>query len=89
MAGKNKVSYMKRLDIFEDWHGWHRMEVLLGLSLTLIGLVAVLFPRLLVFIFAAICIGVGLTLMYAGFRERVAARAFRRDESRFDIHSAW
>ena len=79
---------MKRFEILADWDGWRRIEVLAGLSLTLFGVLVALFPKLLVFVVAALCIGAGVTLVYAAFKDRSSARACR-DGSGFDFYSTW
>jgi uncharacterized membrane protein HdeD (DUF308 family) len=79
---------MRRFDILQEWYGAHRVLLLLGLCLTLFGLLVVLFPRLLEFIFAAVCITAGGALIHAAFRERRSARELR-EEYRFDVFSLW
>jgi len=79
---------MRRFEILTDWDGWRRIEIVAGLCLTLFGALVALFPRLLVIIFAALCISAGVALVYAAFKDRSSARAFR-DGSDFDLYSAW
>ena len=79
---------MSRFVIAKNWNGWQRIEMLLGLCLILFGVLVALFPKLLVFIFAALCITAGLSLVFAARRDRVSERAFR-DRSGFDLYSIW
>ena len=79
---------MRRFEILQDWDGWRRTEMLFGLCLTLFGVLVALFPKLLVFMFAALCIGAGVTLMYAAFRDRLSVRALK-DMSASDIYGGW
>jgi len=79
---------MRRFEILRDWDGWRRIEMLLGLCLIAFGVLVALFPRLLVFIFAALCITAGLSLVLAARRDRLSERAFT-DRSGFDIYSIW
>jgi hypothetical protein len=60
--------------------------MLAGLCLILFGVLVALFPKLLVFIFAAVCITAGLSLVHAAHRSRLSGRA-SRDRSGFDIDS--
>jgi len=79
---------MRRFEILTDWNALQRIEMLVGLCLILFGALVALFPKLLVFIFAALCIGTGLTLVYAAFRNRVSARPFGEGPG-FDVYSSW
>ena len=79
---------MRQFEVVDNWNGWRRIEMLLGLCLILFGVLVALFPKLLVFIFAALCITVGLSLVYAARRDRLSERTFR-DRSGFDIYSIW
>ena len=79
---------MRRSEILRDWNGWRRVELLLGLCLIAFGVLVALFPRLLVFIFAALCITAGLSLVYAPRRDRLTERAFTA-RSGFDVYSIW
>ncbi len=79
---------MRRFDVFQDWNGAHKALMLLGLFLTLFGLVVALFPKLLVFILAAVCITAGLALIQAAVHERRSARELRKG-CRFDVFSLW
>ena len=60
--------------------------LLFGVALALFGLLVALFPKLLVFIFAAVCITSGIALIQAAFNER---RSARDNRDRFDIYSIW
>ena len=75
-------------DILQDWNGTHRVLMLLGLFLALFGLVVAVFPKLLVFVLAAVCLTAGLALIQAAFHERRSAREFRKG-CRFDVFSLW
>jgi len=79
---------MRRYVIFSDWNGWQRMEMLIGLCLVLFGALVAAFPKLLVFMFAALCIGAGLALMYAAFKSRFSERTFNEGPG-FDVYSSW
>jgi uncharacterized membrane protein len=79
---------MRRVEFVHGWNGWRRIEALLGLCLILFGVLVALFPKLLVFIFAALCITAGLSLMFAARRDRLSERAFT-DRSGFDVYSIW
>ena len=60
----------------------------MGLCLILFGVIVALFPKLLVFIFAALCITAGLSLMLAARRDRLSERAFA-DRTGFDTYFMW
>jgi hypothetical protein len=79
---------MRRFEILTDWNGWRRIEMLVGSCLILFGALVALFPKLLVFIFAALCIGTGLALVYAAFKSRLSARTFNEGPG-FDVYSSW
>ena len=79
---------MKRFDIFQDWDGVHRVLLVLGLILALFGVVVLVFPKLLVFILAAVCVTAGAALIQAAFNERRSAREFR-EGWRVDAFSLW
>ncbi len=79
---------MRRFEILSDWAGWHRIEMFAGLCLILFGALVALFPKLLVLIFAALCIGTGLALVYGALKGRASARAFSEGPG-FDIYSSW
>jgi len=79
---------MKRFDIFKDWNGTHGTLMVLGLFLALFGVLVLVFPKLLVFILAAVCVTVGGALIQAAFYERRSAREFG-EEWRIDAFSRW
>jgi len=79
---------MRRLELFEDWHGWQRVEMMLGAALVVLGVLVIIFPKLLAILFAVLCIGIGATLIHTAFRERRASRAFGETKT-FRAFAEW
>jgi hypothetical protein len=64
------------------------MEMVLGVCFILFGVLVTLFPKLLVLLFAALCIGAGLALVYAAFKGRHSTRAYGEGPG-FTTYSSW
>ena len=77
---------VRRFDIVQGWDGAQKVLLLFGVALALFGLLVALVPKLLVFIFAAVCITSGIALIQAAFNER---RSARENRDRFDLYSIW
>jgi uncharacterized membrane protein HdeD (DUF308 family) len=79
---------MRRFSILQDWEGAHGVLLVLGLFLALFGVLVLVFPKLLVFILAAVCVTAGAALIQAAFHGRRSAREFR-EGCRVEVFSLW